>query len=74
MNCTKQNVVDENCVCNNTSELALTDEDNMNAWFEHYASGAAGEEGIELTRQLMEAFFKRGVIPSDREESFILNL
>ena len=35
---------------------------------------AAGEEGVELTRQLTEAVFTCGVIPSDCEESFIMNL
>ena len=35
---------------------------------------AAGEEGVELVRQLTEAVFSCGVIPSDWEESFILNL
>ena len=35
---------------------------------------AAGEEGDELARQLTEALFSCGVMPSDWEESFILNL
>ena len=35
---------------------------------------AAGEEGVELTRQLTEAVFSCGVIPSDCEENFIMNL
>ena len=35
---------------------------------------AAGEEGVELVRKLTEAIFSCGVIPSDREENFILNL
>ena len=32
-----QDIVGENCVCNDGGELALTDEDQMNAWVEHYA-------------------------------------
>ena len=35
---------------------------------------AAGKEGVELARQLTEAVFSCSVIPSDWEESFILNL
>ena len=35
---------------------------------------ATGEEGVELARQLTEAVFNCGAIPSDWEESFILNL
>ena len=35
---------------------------------------AAGEEGIELLRQLAEVVFSNGVIPKDWEESYILNL
>ena len=35
---------------------------------------ASGEEGIELMRQLCEEVFRNGVIPSDWEESTILNL
>ena len=35
---------------------------------------ASGEEGIELMRQLCEEVFSNGVIPSDWEESTILNL
>jgi len=35
---------------------------------------AAGEEGVELTRQLTQAVFSNGKIPLDWEESFILNL
>ena len=35
---------------------------------------AAGEEGVELARQLTEAVFSCGVILSDWGESFILNL
>ena len=35
---------------------------------------AAGEEGIELTRDLVEAVFSTGVIPKDWEESIILSL
>ena len=34
----------------------------------------AGEDGVELVRQLMQAVISCGVIPSDWEESFILNL
>ena len=34
---------------------------------------AGGEEEVELTRQLTEAVFSCGVIPSDWEKSFILN-
>ena len=35
---------------------------------------AAGDEGVELTRQLSEAVFSDGNIPADWEESYILNL
>ena len=35
---------------------------------------AAGEEGVELARQLIEAVFSCSVITSDWEGSFILNL
>ena len=35
---------------------------------------AASEEGVELARQLTEIVFSWGVIQSDWEESFILNL
>ena len=35
---------------------------------------AAGEWGVELARQLTDAVFSYGVVPSDWEESFILNL
>ena len=35
---------------------------------------AAGEEGVELARQLIEAVFSSSVITSDWEGSFILNL
>ena len=35
---------------------------------------AAGEEGVELARQLIEAVFSCSVIASDWEGSFILNL
>ena len=35
---------------------------------------AAGEEGIELTRDLVEEVFSTGVIPKDWEESIILSL
>ena len=35
---------------------------------------ASGEEGIELIRQLGEAVFSTGTLPSDWEESIILNL
>ena len=125
---TNRDIVSENCVRNDAGELAINDEDKLNAWVEHYArllnvefdwpsdtlpevaptagpppsvpasvirkalskmkcgkaagpSGitaemlkAAGEEGIELARQLAEAVFSSGVIPADWEESFILNL
>ena len=37
MDRTNQNVIDENCVHNDAGELALTDDDNMNAWVKHYA-------------------------------------
>ena len=123
-----QDIIGENCVRNDAGELALSDEDKMKAWVEHYtrllniefewpvdelpevapkagpppgvsaaqihkaltkmkcgkAAGpsgiiaemlkAAGEEGAELTRQLVEVVFSSGVIPSDWEESFLLNL
>ena len=114
---------------NGTGELALSDDDKMKAWVEHYAkllnvefewpsdelpealptaappppsvpaslvrkaiskmkcgkaagpSGiiaemlkAAGEDGVELARQLMEEIFCSGEVPADWEESFILNL
>ena len=36
MDRTSQDAVGENCVCNNAGELALTDEDKMKAWVEHY--------------------------------------
>ena len=35
---------------------------------------AAGEEGIEIVRDLVEAVFSSGVIPEDWRESYILNL
>ena len=35
---------------------------------------AAGEVGIELLTELTEVFFCNGVIPTDWQESFILNL
>ena len=35
---------------------------------------AAGEEEVELVRQLTEAVFSCGMIPSNWEESFILDL
>ena len=35
---------------------------------------AAGEEGVELVRQLVEAVFRSGEIPKDWEVSYILNL
>ena len=35
---------------------------------------AAGEEGIEIVRELVEAVFSSGVIPEDWKESYILNL
>ena len=37
MNRTNQDIVGENCVCNDAGELALTDKDKMKAWVEHYA-------------------------------------
>ena len=37
MDCTNQDIVGENCVCNDAGELALTNEDKMKAWVEHYA-------------------------------------
>ena len=37
MGLTNQDDVDENCVCNDAGELALTDEDKMKTWVEHYA-------------------------------------
>ena len=128
MDRTNQDIVGENCVCNDAGELALSDEAKMKAWVEHYArllnvefewpsdvlpevpptagpppsvpaalirkaisqmkcgkaagpSGivaemfkAAGEEGVELTRQLADAVFSSGDIPADWEESFLLNL
>ena len=39
-----------------------------------HQSWDAGEEGVELARQLTEADFNCGVITSDWEESFLLNL
>ena len=30
-------VIGENCVCNDASELALTDENKMKAWVQRYA-------------------------------------
>ena len=35
---------------------------------------AAGEEGVELVRQMVEAVFSSGMIPVDKEESVIMNL
>ena len=35
MDSSNQDVVGENCVCNDAGELALTDEDKMKAWVEH---------------------------------------
>ena len=35
---------------------------------------AAGEEGVGLVRKLVKAVFSSGMIPVDREESFIQNL
>ena len=32
-----QDIAGENCVRNDAGELALTDEDKMKAWVEHYA-------------------------------------
>ena len=37
MDCTNQDVIGENCVRNDAGELALTDDDKMKAWVEHYA-------------------------------------
>ena len=128
MDRTNQDVVGENCVRNDAGEIALSDDDKMKAWVEHYArllnvefewpsdelpdvpptagprptvptalirkaiskmkcgkapnlSGvvaemikAAGDEGVELVRQLTEAIFSSGEIPADWEESIILNL
>ena len=37
MDCKNQDIVGENCVRNDTVELALTDEDKIKAWVEHYA-------------------------------------
>ena len=37
MDHTIEDVVGENCVCNEAAELAPTDEDKMNAWVEHNA-------------------------------------
>ena len=123
-----QDIVGENCVLNDAGDLALTDEQKMAAWVEHYSrllniefdwprdslpsvaptegppprlsteqvrkalgkmkdgkaagpSGiiaemlkASGDEGIELIRQLGESVFSTGTIPSEWEESIILNL
>ena len=33
----KQDIIGENCVCNDASVLVLNDEDKMKAWVEHYA-------------------------------------
>ena len=32
-----QDIVGENCACNDAGELALIDKDKMKAWVEHYA-------------------------------------
>ena len=37
MDCRKQDIAGENCVRNDIDELALTDENQMKAWVEHYA-------------------------------------
>ena len=37
MDCTNQDIVGGNCVTNDAGELALTDEDKVKAWVEHYA-------------------------------------
>ena len=37
MDCRNQDIVVKNCVCNDDGKLALTDEDKMKAWVEHYA-------------------------------------
>ena len=128
MDRSNRDVVGENCVRNDAGEVALSDDDKMKAWVEHYArllniefewpshelpevpptagprpkvsasliskalgkmkcgksagpSGvvaemlkAAGDEGVELIRQLAEAVFSSGDIPEDWEKSFILNL
>ena len=34
----KQDIVSENCVFNDAGELALTDEQKMSAWVEHYST------------------------------------
>ena len=127
MDCSNRDV-GENCVRNDAGEVALSDDDKMKAWVEHYArllniefewpsqelpelpptagprpkvsasliskalgkmkcgksagpSGvitemlkAAGDDGVELIRQLAEAVFSSCDIPEDWEKSFILNL
>ena len=37
MDRTNQDVVGENCVRNDAGEIALSDDDKMKAWVEHYA-------------------------------------
>ena len=37
MDHTNQDVIGENCLRNDAGELALTDDDKMKAWVEHYA-------------------------------------
>ena len=32
-----QEIIGENCVCNNADGLALTDDDKMKTWVDHYA-------------------------------------
>ena len=125
---TNQDVVGEPCVRNDAGALALTDEEKMAAWAEHYSrllnvefewprdelpdvdpvqgpppsvsaelirkalgkmglgkaagpSGivaemlkAAGEDGVELARELVEAVLCSGVIPAEWEESIVLSL
>ena len=37
MDCTNQDVFGENCIRNDASEIALNDDEKMNAWVAHYA-------------------------------------
>ena len=128
MDRSNRDVVGENCVRNDAGEVALSDDDKMKLWVEHYARllniefewpshelpevlptagprpkvsasliskalgkmkcgksaglsvvvaemlKAAGDDGVELIRQLAEAVFSSGDIPEDWEKSFILNL
>ena len=43
-------------------------------WHRSWDDASCGEEGVDLVRQLAEAVFSFGVIPSEWEESVILNL